>query len=136
MVQGYDDIEIEMVVIKESNDRYCNDAQAYAICLDENYSKEVVVEQCSKLDEKVPIYLLFNKDDEVNDAVCELQKINEDFSKVSGFITALPVSIAKNEEDGNVLRAFNKIISTGFLWKNKKLFEQEEEEEEKDGRDR
>ena len=130
MVQGYDDIEIEMVVIKESNDRYCNDAQAYAICLDENYSKEVVVEQCSKLDEKVPIYLLFNKDDEVNDAVCELQKINEDFSTVSGFITALPVSIAENEEDGNVLRAFNKIISTGFIWKNKKLFEQEEEEKE------
>jgi len=54
---------------------------------------------------------------------------------VSGFITALPVSIDDNEEDGNVLRAFNKIIGTGFMWKNQKLFEQEEEERKRAGID-
>ena len=82
----------------------------------------------------MPIYLLLTMTNEVDDAVCKLQNIIKDFSTVSGFITAIPVSITANEEDGNVLRAFNKIISTGFMWKNKDLFEQEEEE--KDGRDR
>jgi len=67
---------------------------------------------------------------EVDDAVCELQNIIQAFSTVSGFITAIPVSITDNEEDGNVLRAFNKIISTGFIWKNKDLFEKIEEEKE------
>ena len=83
----------------------------------------------------MPIYLLLTMTNEVDDAVCKLQNVIKDFSTVSGFITAIPVSITANEEDGNVLRAFNKIISTGFMWKNKDLFEQEEEERKRAGID-